>query len=157
MHSLVCSFHPSRVADTQEPAAVDRETAARSRSAVPLERLCSLRGIRRSGTVSAPVRGRPRSRGLLEIHEHAGEAVPVTGQRFPVIDSEGRPAVTVELVGVRVVPMKEIDDDFARAGDTVTRSEGVSEYLGHTPVVVDDTLVVAERFRVVEPDGSAGR
>lgn len=106
--------------------------------------------------------------GLLEIYEHAGEAVPVTGQRFSVLDSEGRPAVTIELVDVRVVAMKEIDDDFARAEgrgysgvaewrtahEEFFRSDGVSEYLGRTPIVDDDTLVVAERFRVVESDDS---
>ncbi|MET4647462.1 uncharacterized protein YhfF [Streptomyces atratus] len=105
--------------------------------------------------------------GLLEIYEHAGEAVPQTGQRFSVLDSEGRSAVTIELVDVRVVPVKDIDDDFARAEgrgysdvaqwraahEEFFRSDGVSEFLGHAPVVDDDTLVVAERFRVVEPDG----
>ncbi len=103
--------------------------------------------------------------GLLEIYEHAGEAVPTAGQRFSVLDSEGRHAVTIELVEVRVVPLKEIDDDFARAEgrgylgvaewrtahEEFFRSDGVSEYLGRTPVIDDDTLVVAERFRVVEP------
>ncbi|MEV7128109.1 ASCH domain-containing protein [Streptomyces sp. NPDC093260] len=104
--------------------------------------------------------------GLLEIYEHAGEAVPTAGQRFAVLDSDGRPAVTIELVDVRVVPMKEIDDDFARAEgrgyhdaaawqtahEEFFRSEGVSEFLGRTPVVGDDTLVVAQRFRAVGND-----
>ncbi|WP_055585550.1 ASCH domain-containing protein [Streptacidiphilus griseoplanus] len=104
--------------------------------------------------------------GLPEIYEHAGEAMPVAGQRFAVLDSDGLPAVTIELVEVRVVPMKEIDDDFARAEgrgyggagewraahEAFFRSEGVSAFLGRTPVVDGDTLVVAQRFRVVEPD-----
>ncbi len=103
--------------------------------------------------------------GLVEIYEHAGEAVPQTGQRFSVLDSGGHPAVTIELLDVRVVPMKEIDDDFARAEgrgysdvpqwraahEEFFRSDGVSEFLGRTPLIDDDTLVVAERFRVVEP------
>ncbi|GAB3965264.1 hypothetical protein GCM10029978_027610 [Actinoallomurus acanthiterrae] len=102
--------------------------------------------------------------GLHELYEHAGEAVPRTGQRYSVLDSDGRPAVTIELVEVRVVPIKEIDDDFARAEgrgyadvaewraahEEFFRSDGVSEFLGRTPVIGDDTLVVAERFRVVE-------
>ncbi|MFJ4584909.1 ASCH domain-containing protein [Streptomyces echinatus] len=105
--------------------------------------------------------------GLLEIYEHAGEVVPQMGQRFSVLDSGGRPAVTIELVDVRVVPMREIDDDFARAEgrgyadmaqwrtahEEFFRSDGVSEFLGRTPVIDDATLVVAQRFRVsVEPD-----
>ncbi|MCO5973343.1 ASCH domain-containing protein [Actinoallomurus soli] len=108
--------------------------------------------------------------GLLEIYEHAGEAVPEAGQRFAVLDSDGRTAVVIELVDVRVVPIKEIDDEYARAEgrgyadaaewraahEEFFRSEGVSEFLGHTPVIDDATLVVAERFRVVAP-GEPGR
>lgn len=103
--------------------------------------------------------------GLLEICTHAGEAVPQAGQRFAVLDSDGRPAVTIELVDVRVVPVKDIDDDFARAEgrgypDAAAwraahrdffQSDAVSGYLGHTPAFNDDTLVIAERFRVIEP------
>nr|BFD88208.1 hypothetical protein StreXyl84_76090 [Streptomyces sp. Xyl84] len=128
-------------------------------------------GPERDRGVAAIVSGRKTAlTGLLEIYEHAREPVPAPGQRFSVLDSEGRPAVTIELVDVRVVPMKEIDDDFAlaegrgysgvaewrAAHEEFFRSEGVSEYLGRTPVVDDDTLVVAERFRVVEPGETAG-
>ncbi|MFJ9683129.1 ASCH domain-containing protein [Streptomyces sp. NPDC101194] len=123
-------------------------------------------GPERDRGVEAILSGRKTAlTGLLEIFEHAGEAIPQAGQRFSVLDSRGCPAVTIELVDVRVVPMKEIDDDFARAegrgyGDVAQwreaheeffRSDGVSEFLGGTPVIDDETLVVAERFRVVEP------
>lgn len=103
--------------------------------------------------------------GLLEIYEHAREALPTAGQRFSVLDSAGRPAVTIELLDVQVVAMKEIDDDFARAEgrgyadaaqwrtahEEFFRSEGVSAFLGRTPAMGDDTLVVAQRFRVADP------
>ena len=103
--------------------------------------------------------------GLLELLEHDGEAVPRAGQRLAVLDSDGRPAMTIELVEVRVVPVKDIDDDFARSegrgyADAAAwreahrdffHSEGVSSYLGHVPAFDDDTLVIAERFRVIEP------
>ncbi|MFC9281686.1 ASCH domain-containing protein [Streptomyces collinus] len=120
-------------------------------------------GPERDHGVAAILRGRKTAlTGLLEIYEHAGEAVPVAGQRFSVLGSDGLPAVTIELVEVRVVPVKEIDDDFARAEgrgyadaaawrtahEEFFRSDGVSEFLGRTPVVDDDTLVVAQRFRV---------
>ena len=102
--------------------------------------------------------------GLLDLYAHAGEPVPEVGRRFSVLDSEGRRAVTIELVDVRVVPLKEVDDDFARsegrgyadvaewraAHEVFFRSEGVRALLGRTPVMGDDTLVVAQRFRVVE-------
>ncbi|MFI2761755.1 ASCH domain-containing protein [Streptomyces echinatus] len=125
-------------------------------------------GPERDRGVAAILSGRKTAlTGLLEIYEHAGEELPRTGQRFSVLDSEGRPAVTIELVDVRVVPMREIDDDFARAEgrgyadvaqwrtahEEFFRSDGVSEFLGRTPVIDDATLVVAQRFRVpVEPD-----
>ncbi|MEU0152515.1 ASCH domain-containing protein [Micromonospora fulviviridis] len=122
------------------------------------------------GVAAIPSGQKTTLTGLLEIYEHAGEAVPMTGQRFSVLDSDGRPAATIELVDVRVVPMKEIDDDFARAEgrgysdvaqwrtahEEFFQSNGVSELLGHTPVIDDETLVVAERFRVVEPDELRG-
>jgi uncharacterized protein YhfF len=121
-------------------------------------------GPERDRGVAAILDGRKTAlTGLLEIYEHAGEAVPEPGQRFSVLDSEGRHAVTIELVEVRVVPINEIDDDFARAEgrgyadaaewraahEEFFQGDGVSEFLGHTPVIDDDTLVVAERFRVV--------
>lgn len=123
-------------------------------------------GPERDRGVAAILDGRKTAlTGLLEIYEHAGEAVPRTGGRFSVLDSEGRPAVTIELVEVRVVPIKDIDDAFARAEgrgyadvaewrtahEEFFRSEGVSGFLGRTPVIDDETLVVAQRFRVVEP------
>ncbi|WP_445526011.1 ASCH domain-containing protein [Streptomyces cyslabdanicus] len=123
-------------------------------------------GPERDRGVAAILDGRKTAlTGLLEIYEHAEEAVPQTGQRFSVLDSDGRPAVTIELVDVRVVPMKEIDDDFARAEgrgysdvaewraahEEFFRSDGVCAFLGRTPVIDEGTLVVAERFRVVKP------
>ena len=96
--------------------------------------------------------------GLLEIYEHAREALPTAGQRFSVLDSAGCPAVTIELLDVQVVAMKEIDDDFARAegrgyadAAQVCYEVGVSAFLGRTPAIGDDTLVVAQRFRVADP------
>jgi uncharacterized protein YhfF len=117
--------------------------------------------------VAAILEGRKTAlTGLLELFAHAEEEVPGAGQRYAVLDSQGRPAVTIELVEVRVVAIKEIDDAFARAEgrgyedaaqwraahEEFFQSEPVSELLGRPVVVDDDTLVVAERFRVVEHD-----
>ncbi|MEU3573784.1 ASCH domain-containing protein [Kitasatospora sp. NPDC036755] len=102
--------------------------------------------------------------GLLEIYRHAGREVPTAGQRFAVLDSEGVPAVTIELVEVRVLPMAEIDDAFAiaegrgyaDAAEWRTEHEeffggdGVAEFLGRAPVIDGGTSVVAQRFRVVD-------
>src|SRR4051794_33535797 len=65
--------------------------------------------------------------GLHELYEHAGEAVP---------RAEGRGYA--DAAGGRAGPGE------------VFQSDGVSELLGRTPVIDDDMLVVAERFRVVE-------
>lgn len=114
--------------------------------------------------------GKTALTGLLEIYRHAGEPVPTAGQRFSVLDSAGRPAVTVELVEVRVVPIAEVDDGFARAEgrgyadaaewraahEEFFRGDGVAAFLGCTPVIDDGTPVVAQRFRVVGPE-DAGR
>ncbi|WP_026413219.1 ASCH domain-containing protein [Actinomadura oligospora] len=121
-------------------------------------------GPERDSGVAAIKEGRKTAlTGLLEIYEHAGEPLPEVGQRFAVLDSDGLPTVTIELVEVRTVPIKDIDDAFAlaegrgyanaaewrTAHEAFFQSEGVSEFLGHTPAIDDTTLVVAERFRVV--------
>lgn len=108
--------------------------------------------------------------GLLQIHERAGEPVPQPGQRFSVLDSAGQPTAVIELTEVRVVPISTVDDDYAsaegrgyadaaewrRAHEDFFRSEGVAEFLGSTPTIGDDTLVVTERFRLIEPGLSDG-
>lgn len=108
--------------------------------------------------------------GLLQIYEHDIEPVPQPGQRFSVIDSMGQPAAVIEITEVRVVPISTVDDDFARAEgrgyadatewrrahEDFFTSDGVAEYLGARPVIGDDTLVVTERFRLIEPSVSDG-
>lgn len=121
---------------------------------------------RDSGVAAIRSGGKTALTGLKEIYEHAGEALPAVGQRYSVVDSDGVHAVTIELVEVTVLPMAEVGDDFAHAEgrgyadaaewraahvDFFT-SEGVRDFLGRTPVVDGDTLVVAERFRVVLPE-----
>jgi uncharacterized protein YhfF len=64
-----------------------------------------------------------------------------------------------------VLPITAVDDDYARAEargyadaaawrgahEEFFTSDGVAAYLGATPVIGDDTLVVTERFRLVSP------
>jgi uncharacterized protein YhfF len=106
--------------------------------------------------------------GLLEIYERAAEPLPHVGQRFSVVDSVGRPAVVIEITEVRTVPISAVDDDYARtegrgyadaaswraAHEQFFQSEFVWEFLGHTPQIDDNTPVVTERFRVIEPDAA---
>jgi len=53
--------------------------------------------------------------GLLQVLEREGEAVPVPGQQFLLIDSAGEPALVIELTEVAVVPVSDVGDDFAHA------------------------------------------
>jgi uncharacterized protein YhfF len=128
-------------------------------------------GPLRDSGVAAILAGRKTAlTGLLQIYEHDGEPVPQPGQRFSVIDSMGRPAAVIEVTEVRILPISMVDDDYAlaegrgyadaadwrRAHEDFFTSDGVAEYLGTTPVIGDDMLVVAERFRLVMPGASDG-
>ncbi len=87
-----------------------------------------------------------------------------------MLDSAGQPAAVIELTEVGVVPISMVDDDYARAEgrgyadaaqwrrahEDFFRDEGVARFLGATPVIGDDTLVVTERFRLIRPGVSDG-
>jgi uncharacterized protein YhfF len=106
---------------------------------------------------------------LLEILEHAGEPVPVPGQRFVLVDSAGDPALVIELTEVAVVPVSEVGDGFAHAEgrgynnaaewraahEELFTSPEVTGYLGFTPVIHDGTLVVTQRFRMVSDEAGS--
>ncbi len=75
-----------------------------------------------------------------------------------MVDSDGRPAAVIELIDVGIVPISTVDDDYARAegrgyADAAAwraaheesfQSTFVREYLGRTPVIDDQTLVVTQ-------------
>jgi uncharacterized protein YhfF len=73
-------------------------------------------GPERDSGVAAVLSGEKTAlTGLLQILEHAAEAVPKPGQRFSVLDSAGQSAAVIELTEVRVVPISEVHDEYARA------------------------------------------
>ncbi|MER6187656.1 ASCH domain-containing protein [Streptomyces sp. NPDC021056] len=105
--------------------------------------------------------------GLFREYEAEGEALPQVGARFAVVDSEERRVAVVEVVDVRVLPLGEVDLQHAldegegyasvaqwrAAHEKFWNSDQLREFLKDPEFVVDDdTLVVAERFRVV-PSG----
>jgi uncharacterized protein YhfF len=120
--------------------------------------------LRDSGVAAILTGDKTALTGLLQILEHAGEPVPKSGERFSVLDSAGRSAAIIELTDVQLVRISDVDDDYARAegrgyADAVEwrhdheeffQSEGVTEFLGAVAVIDDNTLVVAERFRLLE-------
>ena len=103
--------------------------------------------------------------GLLTEYERCAEPVPSVGHRSVMPDSGGRPVAVIEVTGVRVLRLAEVDRAHARAeGEghlTVAAWRAAHEAFWHGPdmrdelgdpefTVDDDTLVVLENFRVVE-------
>ena len=104
---------------------------------------------------------------LLIDFEMEGAALPVAGQRDLLIDSKDRPVAVVETLSVRVCRLADVDDQhaidegegYANAAEFRVDHESywnsyldtVRDHLGDPSFVLnDDTLVVLERFRIVE-------
>ncbi|MFD3832513.1 ASCH domain-containing protein [Streptomyces sp. NPDC058611] len=103
--------------------------------------------------------------GLLPEYEAEGEPLPEAGQRAVLVDSGERPVAVVEVTGVRVVRLADVDlrhaldegegygsvAEWRAAHERFWHSAPMREALGDPAYTVDDdTQVVAERFRVVE-------
>ena len=98
-----------------------------------------------------------------------GESIPETGQRDLLVDSADRPVAIVETVSVRVIRLADVDDrhaidegegyedaaSFRASHERYWMGSGVVDrirtHLGDPDWSIDDdTLVVTERFRIVE-------
>ncbi|MGW1098749.1 ASCH domain-containing protein [Streptomyces sp. NPDC002455] len=103
--------------------------------------------------------------GLLAEYEAEREELPPVGERSALIDSDGREVAVVELTEVRVLPLGSVGLRHAldegegytsvagwrAAHEAFWHSEEMREALGDPSFTVDDdTMIVAERFRVVE-------
>ncbi|MGP3632826.1 ASCH domain-containing protein [Streptomyces sp. 24-1644] len=103
--------------------------------------------------------------GLLAEYEAEKEELPPVGERSALIDSDGREVAVVEVTDVRVVRLGDVDIQHAidegegwttvaewRAShERFWHGEEMREALGDPDFTVDDdTMIVAERFRVVE-------
>ena len=122
----------------------------------------------RAELVAAVLRGEKiASAGLLVDYERDGEALPEAGERYAVVDNDDREVAVIEITEVRVLPVGETDLQFARdegeGFESVaewrdahnrfwrTYADEIREYLGDPDWdVTDETLYVAERFRLVE-------
>ena len=123
-------------------------------------------GPLRDELVAAILRGeKTATAGLLAEFEREGEPLPRVGERALVIDSEQRPVAVIETTDVRVVRAADVDLQFAidegegftsvadwrAAHEAFWHGEEMRAALGEPRVdVTDETLVVAERFRLVE-------
>jgi uncharacterized protein YhfF len=104
---------------------------------------------------------------LAREYEADGSLLPRAGQRDLLINSEEKPVALVETLDVRVVRLADVDDrhaidegeGYASAAEFRTSHElywntyieKLRVQLGDPDFVLnDDTLVVLERFRIVE-------
>ncbi|MGW5849578.1 ASCH domain-containing protein [Streptomyces sp. NPDC055254] len=109
--------------------------------------------------------------GLLDAYRVEGEPLPEAGQRSALVDSAERPVAVLEITDVRVLPLAEVDlrhardegEGYASVAEWRSSHEGfwhgpqMRELLGDPGFTVDDdTMVVAERFRVVEVAADGG-
>jgi uncharacterized protein YhfF len=84
---------------------------------------------------------------------HDDEPVPAAGERFVLNGYDDEPRGVVEVVEARVVPAREIDEQFARdegeGFETVDDwREAHERFFGCA--IEPDTQIVAIRFRLVE-------
>src|SRR5215467_5445244 len=102
--------------------------------------------------------------GLLVEYEREGSPLPRAGQRQAVVDSAGNRVAVIELTAVRLIRLADVDLAHAlgegegytsvaewRAGhEEFWHSAEVRAELGDPDFTVDDdTLLVAEEFRLV--------
>ena len=103
--------------------------------------------------------------GLYEENVRTGEVLTTVGERSAVLDSREERVAVIETTEVIVKRMGDVDLAFAieegEGFETVEQwreahvrffeSADLAAILGDPPVVVDDeTLVVCERFRLIE-------
>jgi uncharacterized protein YhfF len=123
-------------------------------------------GPLRDQLVAAIVAGsKTTTSGLVADYENEGEPLPHPGLRQVVVDSTGHPVAVIETIAVRVLRLGDVDlahalgegEGYAsvaewRAGhEQFWHSAEIREALGDPEFTVDDdTLVVAQAFRLVE-------
>ncbi|MFJ5831259.1 ASCH domain-containing protein [Streptomyces sp. NPDC093089] len=128
--------------------------------------LLAFPGPLRDRLVAAVLSGeKTATTGLLVEYEVENEDLPEPGERSALIDSDGREVAVVEVTDVRVLPLAEADlrlaldegegylsvPQWRAAHEDFWHSAEMREGLGDPGFVVDDsTMVVVERFRVVE-------
>jgi len=122
-------------------------------------------GPLRDRLVAAILSGAKTSTSSLAVEYGDREPVPAVGDRSAVVDSAGRRVAAIEVTDVRVVRLADVD--LAHARDEGEGYATVAEWrAGHERfwhgaemraelgdpafTVDDDTLVVAERFRLLD-------
>ena len=124
----------------------------------------ALPGPARDRLVAAVLAGtKTGTSALVAEYERTAEPLPRPGQREAVVDSRGQRIAVIETLAVRVVRLADVDLAHARShGCTSVRqwrdehervwlSAAMRQVLGEAAFTLDDdTLVVAQEFRLVE-------
>ena len=102
---------------------------------------------------------------LVEYELDPGQQLPELGGRSVVVDSAEDPVCVIETTEVRILALRDVDEEFAREEgegfDSVAQWRAAHEQFWHSDEmraalgqsdfrVNDDTMMVAERFRLVE-------
>lgn len=123
-------------------------------------------GPLRDQLVAAILSGAKTSTSSLMLeYERANEPLPEVGQLSAVLDSEGRRVAVIEVTRVRIVRLADVDLQHAldegegdnsvqqwRSGhEKFWHSAEVRAEMGDPDFTVnDDTLIVAEQFRLID-------
>jgi len=109
----------------------------------------------RQKLVDAVLRGEKTATAGLpsDYAPHTDEPLPEVGDRFALLDFDDRPVAVVETTEVRVVAAGEIDVEFARdegeGFESAADWRRAHENFWAEHEIDDETLIVAERFRLV--------
>jgi len=89
-----------------------------------------------------------------DCEPHTDDPLPQIGARYVLLGFEDEPVAVVETTEVRVVRVADVDLAFAldegEGFETMADWRRAHEELWADQAIRDDTLIVAERFRVVE-------
>jgi len=91
---------------------------------------------------------------LTDYEPHTAERLPRIGERLALLDFDDEPVGIVETTDIRIVRVGDVDLAFARdEGEgfkTVAEWRSAHERFWADQEITDDTMIVAERFRLVE-------
>ncbi|WP_027342041.1 ASCH domain-containing protein [Hamadaea tsunoensis] len=122
-------------------------------------------GPLRDQLVAAILSGAKTTTSALAVgYEYDDEPLPTAGERMAVLDSQDRRVAAIELTEVRVVRLADVDlrhaVDEGEGDESVAQWRAGHEQFWHGPevraelgadfTVDDDTLVVAQRFRLLD-------
>ena len=89
-----------------------------------------------------------------EFQPYTDEPLPKPGDRWTLLGYDDEPVGVVETTAVNVVPAKDVDLQFARdegeGFESVADWREAHERFWSEHQVTDETLIVCERFRLLE-------